>query len=52
MLWLVYTWCVWSYQVGGRKEFLFCFSSDTERDGWLRDIDTVLREEGWKKIFY
>lgn len=38
--------------VGGRKEFLFCFSSDTERDGWQRDIDTVLREEGWKKIFY
>jgi hypothetical protein len=41
-----------SRQAGGRKEFLFCFASDTERDSWQRDVDAVLREEGWKKIFY
>jgi FYVE/RhoGEF/PH domain-containing protein 5/6 len=38
--------------VGGKKEYLFCFPSDTSRDHWQKDIEAVLRDEGWKKIFY
>lgn len=38
--------------MAGKKEYTLCFSGEGGRDNWLRDLETQLREESWKKILY